>query len=1140
MTDDLQTIATDLNLAADHVEKTVQLLDAGNTIPFITRFRKDETGGLRASQIQAIQFAVNQQRALQERKTFVIKSIDSQGKLDDALKAKIEKACSSRELEDFYLPFKPKQQSLSVTARQQGLEPLANDVFEGDRPDVDLATRATDFVRVDRGLSSVDEVIAGVGHILSERISERADLRDELRKIIWSTGRLVVSTIDPKPESQEKTEAPEPQEKSTADSTPEVDPQAQVKEPEAEASPATDSAPPEADGSGTPPETAEPTESAAVASEPADESSDSTANSGAEETTDKDASNSAESGQEPTSQAEPATDAAAEATDSAAEGESTQSTNALPAKSDNSDAVAPLKPVAEPDASATQPGGGESQPESEAAKANEKPASEAPKKKKKKAKKKKVEHPFNDYANFDQAIQKIPQYRILAINRGERAGLLKVKIEANKDKLLAVINRSVSDEHPFAAFLQKCSKDALTRLIVPSLEREVRRELTEAAEQHAVKVFALNLRNLLLQPPVRNKRILAIDPGYKRGCTVVVLNGLGRLLESERMAVVGNQAKKDDSRRKIAEMVERHMIDVIVIGNGTACRQTEEIVSLTLENELAGKGVQYVIVNEAGASHYSTSEVGAQELPDQNPLIRSAISIGRRLINPISELVKISPANMGVGLYQHDIKSKHLAESLIEVVRDCVNLVGVDVNSAGPTLLRHVAGMNQLTARRIVEHRNEHGPFKNREELKQVSGIGDSTFVQAAGFLRVYGGDNPLDETSIHPESYELATRILNKINVTTDQLPKRRPEPVSVSKPVAVAAPAEPATETTSAETVTTDQAPAVSVDSVEGTPPADSQVADATQAVPENGTKSDTVDSEVETPATTPEAAASAEAAPETTVPAESTTGEESPSEVAAPSEAAASSEAAVESKPAVTAEMPKAPEPAKDDSGYKQWRDAISKLNVAELATEFGVGKLMMTDIVKTLRHPSHDPRQNMDAPIFRSGIIKIDDLKPEMKLTAQVVNVVDFGVFVDIGLGVSCLVHISQLSKNYVKDLHQHYVVCDRLNVWVKEVDKDKRRVQLTAIAPGGGRGGRPKRQGGGKSARGSRGPEQSSGGRGNARGGRRDRKNFRKDRRPSKPRQPAKPITDEMLSGDKPMRSFSDLAQFFDKSKDDKK
>ena len=391
-----------------------------------------------------------------------------------------------------------------------------------------------------------------------------------------------------------------------------------------------------------------------------------------------------------------------------------------------------------------------------------------------------------------------------------------------------------------------------------------------------------------------------------------------------------------------------------------------------------------------------------------------------------------------------------------------------------------------MTARRIVEYREEHGAFKNREQLKQVSGIGDTTFVQAAGFLRVYGGDNRLDETSIHPESYELATKILQKVDATVDQLPAKK--------------------IVTAVADTQTEPSPAV-----------------------------------------------------EATADAESKTGEEAQPEAAGsdtPTADAGADSSATVSPPAAEqpTEQPTA-QPASagnNSNANKELRAAISKLDVKEMAAEFSVGRLLMSDMVKALRHPTHDPRQNLGAPIFRSGIIKVDDLKPEMKLMAQVVNVVDFGVFVDIGLGVSCLVHISQLTNRFLRDLHQHYCVGDRMTVWVKSIDKEKKRVQLTAVAPGAkprGKGRRrpDKRQDGEQTSSNKSGGRSGQGGsdqRGNrgrgskAQAGR--SKNYRKDRRPAKPRKPAPPITDEMLKGDKPMRSFSDLAQFIDKSKDKKK
>ena len=319
-------------------------------------------------------------------------------------------------------------------------------------------------------------------------------------------------------------------------------------------------------------------------------------------------------------------------------------------------------------------------------------------------------------------------------------------------------------EHPHADFLRGCARDALARLVLPSLEREIRRELTESAETHAVGVFAKNLRNLLLQPPVRGRRVLAVDPGFKSGCKLAVLDEFGNLLDQAVVHLIGKAEKKVEARAKMAELIQTHNVSAAALGNGTACRETEEVLAELVANELKDRGVAYVIVNEAGASVYSTSPIGREEFPNYDATLRGAISIGRRMQDPLSELVKIDPANIGVGLYQHDVKAKHLRTSLDAVVESCVNYVGVDLNTASPALLRYVSGLNQLTARRVYDHRTAHGPFKSLEQLKDVPGFGEATFVQAAGFLKIGDGDNPLDSTWIHPESYEAARRVLDKL----------------------------------------------------------------------------------------------------------------------------------------------------------------------------------------------------------------------------------------------------------------------------------------------------------------------------------------------------------------------------------------
>ena len=371
----------------------------------------------------------------------------------------------------------------------------------------------------------------------------------------------------------------------------------------------------------------------------------------------------------------------------------------------------------------------------------------------------------------------MPPHRILAINRGERAKVLRVKIETDLPAMEAVLDEMlVPPGHPHAEYLRGCARDSLSRLILPGLEREIRREMTDHAELHAVGVFARNLRNLLLQPPVRGRRVLAVDPGFKSGCKLAALDQFGNMLAHEVIYLVGKPERRVEARSKVIDLVHRFELTVIAIGNGTACRQSEDFFAELVAGELKEQGVAYVIVNEAGASVYSTSQLGREEFPHYDATLRGAISIGRRLQDPLSELVKIDPASIGVGLYQHDVKAKHLRTSLDDVVESCVNYVGVDVNTASPALLRYVSGLNQLTARRMYEFRCQHGPFRNRQQLREVPGFGEATFVQAAGFLKISGGDNPLDATWIHPESYAVASRVMERLGAAPAALTEKEP----------------------------------------------------------------------------------------------------------------------------------------------------------------------------------------------------------------------------------------------------------------------------------------------------------------------------------------------------------------------------
>ena len=582
--------------------------------------------------------------------------------------------------------------------------------------------------------------------------------------------------------------------------------------------------------------------------------------------------------------------------------------------------------------------------------------------------------------------------------------------------------------HPHADFLRGCARDALARLILPGLDRDVRRELTERAETHAVSVFAKNLRNLFLQPPVRDRRVLAIDPGYKSGCKLAALDQFGNVLTHDVIYLVGKPDRRQEAKQTVVETIEKHGLSVVAIGNGTACRDTEDFVAELLGAELKDKGVAYVVVNEAGASVYSTSRLGREEFPHYDATLRGAISIGRRLQDPLSELVKIEPANLGVGLYQHDVKAKHLQESLDEVVESCVNYVGVDANTASPALLRYVSGLNQLTARRLYEYRLEHGPFRTRQQLKEVPGIGEATFVQAAGFLKIVG-DDPLDATWIHPESYEIAGRVLAGLD--------GNPADLAVKETAAARA--------------------------------------------------------------------------------------------------------------------------------------DRLSKIQVDALAQ---VGAMSLRDIIAQLARPGRDPREDLPPPVFKRGVLKLEDLSPGMELTGTVLNVVDFGAFVDIGMHDSGLVHVSHLADRFVRDPHEVIAVGDIVKVWVLEVDKQRRRVSLTMIPPGhsrtvGRRHGKPDDRGkppeSGKPSAGPR-PEARPAPEGQSRPGgppssgpprRPDRPRFerrpppsgsgqgpRRDYGPPKPPfkprpkpRPITPITEDMKSGKEPMRSFSDLMQFYDIQRD---
>jgi uncharacterized protein len=1099
---DVTIIARDLKLAPQNVEAAITLLDGGNTIPFITRFRKDQTDGLNENQLLAIKQKVAQLRALAERKATILRAIEGQAGATAELRKKIESTASSRRLEDLYLPFKTKKQTRASVARQQGLVPLADEIFNSTTAEVDFAGRATDFVRVDKGLNSVDDVIKGVGDLIVERFSENETLRSSLRKLYRETATLSSTLIERK-QPDAAADGPSLEGQSTQEQSTQEQPQAK-----------------DSSAGQTP---------VAVVEVAKPEVKDACANVNAAAT------------QEPTG--EPSTDAVPDsaapdatpqtiqpdgpATADSAENEASAAPvePAVEVAKDAKDAAAPAAGIASPEADSL----GQVQGKLDSNSTAEADAGKPKKKKKRKKKKKKQADPFQEFDGFEHSLSKLPHHRVLAINRGERSGRVKIKLKIDQAKATEIaVKELVPEGHPSADFLSKCVGDLLTGSLLPSIEREVRRDITEQAERHAVEVFANNLKNLLLQPPIRNRTILAIDPGYKRGCSVALIDNCGNLIESGQVFIVGNQTRRDESKERIRDWVKTHSVDVIAIGNGAACREVEQMVSDSIAEFLQDEEVQYAVVNEAGASVYSTSETGREDFPDLSPAIRSAVSIGRRLQDPLSELVKIAPANIGVGMYQHDVKAKHLSESLDDVVQFCVNQVGVDLNTAGQALLKYVSGLNALTARRVVEYRAEHGRFGSRDELKNVTGFGDATFVQSAGFLRIHGGQNPLDATGIHPESYDIATDVLKRVDAKVEEIfPRWLMQPASKEVAQKVAAGISDSTGL--------DQAAEVSV-SAESTTP--TETTDASESMP----ASDAAGLPTAEQAATNENATEEKATEEKAV--EKTTGVIA--NLVSQDGQTPDSEGDVDDAKTVDRRQ--------FDQRRKDVIKKLTELDLAQIAQAHSSGVLAVKDIVMTFKRPAWDPRDKVKKPIFRRGILKADDLKPEMQLDAQVVNVVDFGVFVDIGLGESSLVHVSRLSSHYIADPHKVFAVGDAMKVWVVEVSSEQRRVKLTAIRPGTkkpGRRSRPTRskpQGESKETgqrptgrrssaspdhakRGARRPGKFDGGRGGSGGGnRRDSGYFKKDKRKAKPK-PVKPITDKMLTGDEPMRSFSDLAQF---------
>ena len=711
----IELIAKELDKRPEHVENVVRLLDEGNTIPFIARYRKELHGAMDDTSLRTLEERLNYLRGLQERRETVKAAIGEQGKLTEELSKAIDAARTLAEVEDLYRPYKQKRRTRATAAREKGLEPLAEVLFAQGPDCPDPLTEAAKYIDVEKGVETAEEALAGAGDIIAEQISDDADLRKKLRELLMKNGRL---------------------------------------------------------------------NSAAATDE---------------------------------------------------------------------DTV------------------------------------------------------YRLYYDFSQPLSKLQGHQVLAVNRGEKEEKLKVSVELDRELALRTVRRHVVVPGSAAmAFIRDAAEDAYDRLLFPSLEREARSTLTETASEGAIGQLALNLRPLLMQPPVKGKVTMGLDPGYRMGCKVAVVDGTGKVLDTAVVYPTYGERQKNEAIAALSRLIRKHGVEHIAIGNGTASRETEQMaVELIRQVGAEGCRVSYMIVSEAGASVYSASPLAAEEFPQYDVNLRSAVSIARRLQDPLAELVKIDPKAIGVGQYQHNMPPKRLDEALNGVVEDCVNAVGVDVNTASPSLLQRVSGLTAATAKNVVAYREENGPFTSRSQLKKVPKLGPKAFQQCAGFLRVPESKSVLDNTAVHPESYDAAQQLLTLTGHT----------------------------------------------------------LADV-----KAGSLSDL------------------------------------PAQVRAYGEEKA--------------------------------------------AQAIGVGVPTLRDVVAELLKPGRDIRDDLPKPILRTDVLEMKDLKPGMVLTGTVRNVIDFGVFVDIGVHQDGLVHISQVADKFIRHPSEVVSVGDVVKVVVLEVDERKKRISLS--------------------------------------------------------------------------------------------
>ena len=803
--DILNKLREELQVERWQVEAAVKLIDEGNTIPFISRYRKEATGSLNDEVLRNLYERLNYLRNLEEKKTSVMASIEEQGKLTEDLKNKILAAETLVVVEDLYRPYRPKRKTRASVAKEKGLDGLA-DLIREQKFSGSLEEAAAAYVNPEKGAADTKEALQGAQDILAEGISDEADYRMYIRKITMDEGKLTSTARDEKAQSV-----------------------------------------------------------------------------------------------------------------------------------------------------------------------------------------------YEMYYQYEEPLKKAAGHRVLALNRGEAEKFLTVKVEAPRDRILQYLAKKViTEENPVTeAVLRAVIEDSYDRLIAPAIERDIRNELTEKAEEGAISVFGKNLEQLLMQPPIAGHVVLGWDPAFRTGCKLAVVDATGKVLDTKVIYPTAPQNKVEEAKKELKKLIDKYDISLISVGNGTASRESEQVI-VDLIKELK-KPVQYVIVNEAGASVYSASKLATEEFPQFDVGQRSAASIARRLQDPLSELVKIDPKSIGVGQYQHDMNQKKLGEALGGVVEDCVNRVGVDLNTASALLLEYISGISKTVAKNIVEYREANGRFTNRKQLLKVPKLGPKAFEQCAGFLRIADGENPLDATSVHPESYPATMELLKKLELSMEDVRMLQAE----------AKKGRAAQNTSGADSKNT------SGDAARQNVSAKNKANRKDRR--QNGFNIRNTDTAM--------GRALAAAMQGMTLDADMNAAN------ASTGAAAGSSTSGSQKTAAVSALERRIPDKKK-------------------LAEELGIGEITLTDIVKELEKPARDPREDMPRPILRSDVLDMKDLKPGMVLKGTVRNVIDFGVFVDIGVHQDGLVHISQITDRFIKHPLEAVSVGDIVDVKVLDVDPVKKRIGLT--------------------------------------------------------------------------------------------